>query len=290
MNADLTIREIPAIDRGVQVLLANLMEDLESRIRAQLDRPAHVRDSVVFPDVKALRIGDDWVRMNDVVAVVADLKGSTNLSLGRYVNTTVRLYESATGGGVKVASCFKPVFTDIQGDGFFCLFHGDGAYSKAMAAAMSLAYYSKEILEPAIKKVVHDSRARTGLKVGVAAGRLAVGRLGVGSMTELIWPGKPVNWAFKCSGAADRHQVIVTQRVFERVIDSNEYFLRPCYIPGHGHGLRMWSPVPVDSLPGVKCHVRKIPWCPEVADEFANPHLREKLSNMQAIGNGRDII
>ena len=72
------------------------------------------------------------------------------------MNTTVRLYEAATGGGVTVASAFGPVFTDIQGDGFFSLFHGEDAYRRAMGAAMSLAYFSKEVLEPAIVKFLGE--------------------------------------------------------------------------------------------------------------------------------------
>ena len=138
---------------------------------------------------------------------------------------------------------------------------------------MSLAYFSKQIIEPKIVKFTGSDRAMTGLKVGVAAGRLAVGRVGIRGLNELVWPGKPVNWAFKCSGAADRHQVIVTERVYNRIVEPNEFILRPCYLPHHGHGFRMWTSVPVPALPGVRCFGRKIPWCPEVADRFCEAVL-----------------
>jgi class 3 adenylate cyclase len=142
---------------------------------------------------------------------VADLKSSTKLGTGRHINTTVRLYQAATGGGVEVATRFGPEFTDIQGDGFFSLFHGQDAYARAIAAAMSLAYFSKEVLEPRITQFLGEDCPATGLKVGIVAGRLAGGPVGVHGATELVWPGKPVNWAFKCSGAADRHQIVVTR-------------------------------------------------------------------------------
>jgi class 3 adenylate cyclase len=247
-----------------------------------------VEDVDDFPDVEGFRPGGKWARLHDV-AVVADLKGSTRLGMGRYVNTTVRLYRAATGGGVKVACRFDPAFTDIQGDGFFCLFHGDDAYQRGMAAAMSLAYFSKEVLEPAIRKFAGEDCLRTGLKVGVAVGRLAVGRVGIRGTSELIWPGKPVNWAFKCLGAADAHQVIVTERVFNNVIQSNEYLLRPCRLSGHWHANwpsgEQWAPVSVPALPGVSCFVRKVPWCPEVADQFCQAlldgEIRQSASGLQ---------
>jgi class 3 adenylate cyclase len=257
----------------VSVTFADFMETLEDDVARCLRTSPTVRDVDAFPDLAEIRHGDEWVRMHDVVAVVADLKGSTQLSLNRYVNTTVRIYQAATGGGVKVATRFGPAFTDIQGDGFFCLFHGDDAYRNSMAAAMSLAYFSKEILEPAIKNFSGAERVLTGLKIGVDIGRLAVGRVGVRGTSELIWPGKPVNRAFKCSGAADRHQVVVTSRVFSGIVEKNEFLLRPCYVRGHGHGLLMWSSISVRALPGESCWVRKVPWCPEVIDTFCDAVL-----------------
>ena len=274
------------------MIIDRLMRDLEGEVTRQLQMPVTVKDVDDFPDLDELRPGGQWTRLEDVVAVVADLKGSTRLGMGRYVNTTVRLYRAATGGGVKVVSRFAPSFTDIQGDGFFSLFHGDDAYQRGMAAAMSLAYFSNEVLEPAIEKFAGEDCPRTGLKVGVAAGRLAVGRVGVRGTSELIWPGKPVNWAFKCSGAADAHQVIVTERVFDTVIRSNEYLLRPCYVNGHWHGNwptgEQWTSVSVASLPRVDCFVRKIPWCSEVADQFCQALLDGKTR--QPTGDWRRFL
>lgn len=271
------------------MIIDGLMRDLEGEVTRHLRTAVTVEDVDDFPDLDELHSGGKWTRLHDVVAVVADLKGSTRLGMGRYVNTTVRLYRAATGGGVKVACLFDPAFTDIQGDGFFSLFHGDDAYERAMAAAMSLAYFSKEVLEPAIRKFAGEDCPRTGLKVGVAAGRLAVGRVGIRGTSELIWPGKPVNWAFKCSGAADAHQVIVTERVFNNVIRSNEYLLRPCYVNGHWHGNwpsgEQWAPISVAALPKVSCFVRKVPWCPEVADQFCQAllegEIRQSASGLQ---------
>jgi class 3 adenylate cyclase len=259
------------------MVIGKLMRDLDDEVGELLRTPVTVKDVNEFPDLGDIRPGRTWARMNDVVAVVADLKGSTRLGMDRYVNSTIRLYRAATGGGVRVACRFGPQFTDIQGDGFFSLFQGKDAYQRGVAAAMSIAYFSKEVLEPAIEKFAGKDCPKTGLKVGVAAGRLAVGRVGRQGDSELVWPGRPVNFAFKCSGAADAHQVIVTQRVFDNVIRENEYLLRPCYRVGHWHGHwptgEQWKPVPVHALGKTRCFGRSTPWCPEVADEFCQAVL-----------------
>jgi class 3 adenylate cyclase len=250
--------------------MRKLMTSLDIKVKTTLSTPVKVQDVESFPREDDARSSKTWKRMADVAAVVADLKGSTKLGTGRHINTTVRIYEAATGGGVEVAQSFGPDFTDIQGDGFFSLFYGEDAYARAMAAAMSLAYFSNEVLEPRIRQLLGKDCPDTGLKVGVAAGRLAVGPVGVRGATELVWPGKPVNWAFKCSGAADRHQVVVTERVYRRAVLPNEYLLRQCYVIGHQHSNwqagSMWAPVEVPALRGVRCFVRKTPWCPDIVD------------------------
>lgn len=257
--------------------MRKLMASLDRQVKTTLSTPAKVQDVECFPSCDKARSSKAWKRMTEVVAVVADLKSSTKLGTGRHINTTVRLYEAATGGGVEVTESFGPDFTDIQGDGFFSLFHGEDAYARAMAAAMSLAYFSNEVLEPRITHFLGRDCPKTGLKIGVAAGRLAVGPVGVRGATELVWPGKPVNWAFKCSGAADRHQVVVTERVYQRAVLPSEYLLRQCYVIGHQHSNwqagSMWASIGVPALRGVRCFVRKIPWCPDVVDVSCNAVL-----------------
>jgi class 3 adenylate cyclase len=269
-------------------LLDNLVSDLRAEVVDHLSNAVGVTDSEHFPNLSHINRGH-WVRMEDVVAVVADLKASTRLGMNRYVNTTLRLYQAATGCGVKMAARFDPAFIDIQGDGFFCLFHGEMAHERAAAAAMALAFFSKEVLEPSIRDHLGPGCPPTGLKVGVAMGRLAVGSVGVRASAELVWPGKPVNWAFKCSGAAGRHQVVVTENVFDQIVWPNEFLKRPCYLSGHFHGNwpsgELWRPIGVKALPGVRCYERQEPWCPEVADRFCTAllagHSQQSTSGWQ---------
>jgi class 3 adenylate cyclase len=254
------------------------MKGLASSVRAELSTPATVHDVEVFPDVTSLRHDKRvWQRFSDAVVVVADLKNSTRLGMGKNVNSSVRLYRAATGAGVQLVTEFDPAFVDIQGDGFFAIFHGLDAYRRGIASAMSLAVFSESVLEPQVREFMGVGCPPTGLKTGVAAGRLAVNKIGVRGAAELVWAGKPVNRAFKCSGSADRHQIVVTRQVYDRVVSKNDYLTQPCFIPGHSDGGYLgglWAPTQVRALPGIPCMVRTKPWCEEVAEDCCTAVLR----------------
>jgi class 3 adenylate cyclase len=77
-------------------------------------------------DVSTLPIeARKWIKIPDVVAVVADLRNSTQLGTDRWAASTASIYQAATGGVVEVLNQFQADFIQIQGDGAFGLFWGD---------------------------------------------------------------------------------------------------------------------------------------------------------------------
>jgi len=247
-----------------------LMETEKTAVDKELSTTALVDDVDEFPDLARLSVdGRRWKRIAPVVVVVADLKHSTKLGMGKNVNTTVRIYRSATTRGVGIMDHFEPNFSEVQGDGFFGIFHGTDAYERAMASAMALAHFSKYILEPGVVKFLGRGCPATGLKIGVTDGTVAVSHLGVQGASNNVWAGKPVNWAFKCSAAADRHQVIVTESVYDKVVVGNDHLTKPCYVAGHHHGGMLsasWTTARVNSI-DEWCMLRKHPWCEDVGEE-----------------------
>lgn len=248
------------------------MAGLQKKVRNDLKPGGRVEDVAAFPDVDNLPIqGSTWLRLEEVVAVVADLKASTRLSFDRQIRTTVRMYQAATSRSVELAAEFDPAYIDIQGDGFFALFHGEEAYRAGVCAAMALAVFSRDVLEPAFQAAWEGSDyLRTGLKIGMGCGSVAVKRVGVRASSAPVWAGKPVNWAFKCAGAANAHELVVTEPVFTQVVHGNDYLDHPCLHRGHGSPFESpWSEVTVAPLQGrTKCYRRKSPWCREAAEEY----------------------
>jgi len=94
-----------------------------------------------------------------------------------------------------------------------------------------------------------------------------------------VWAGKPVNWAFKCSAAADRHQLIVTNSVFKKVVEGNDYLTKPCYVAGHQHGgtlSALWATTWVQAT-GEMCLLRKDPWCAAAGEEACAAILKGEV-------------
>ncbi len=207
-----------------------------------------------------------WFKLDEIVVVFADLKNSTALGVNKHDKSTARIYEASTGVGVRLLQNFHPKYVEVQGDGFFGVFHGDRADVKAMTAAMMLAHFSKYILEPQIKKSREAiSCPETGLKLGVTTGRTLVKQIGVPGFERPVWAGKPVNYSAKCAEFGEAHQVIVMENLYKQVIEHNDYFLQPCYHRGHpkGHNSSTtgrWRPVKVPAI-AYKCLASDVPWC-----------------------------
>ena len=183
------------------------LADVGDRARDDLATAVEVRDVDDIPSLEDMYVDKRvWLRLTKVFAVSADLRDSTSLSTkDKYVNTSARLYEAATGSAVRVLGRFDPGFMDIQGDGMFALYHGDRALERAFCAAVSLKTFSERHLVPLIHELFSESFPETGFKLGMASGTLAVKKVGVRGTNEPVWAGKPVNWAAKCAQRADRH-------------------------------------------------------------------------------------
>ncbi|HEX2027460.1 MAG TPA: hypothetical protein VHF25_05620 [Nitriliruptorales bacterium] len=213
--------------------------------------------------------------VKDVAVLVGDLVNSTKLSFSQYVNTSASVYESATGGAVRVVtdSAFFPNYIQIQGDGFFCLFHGGQAVQRAVAAGITLKTFSEKVLVPRMEGLLSPRTPKTGFKAGVAIGTLAAKRVGRRGVNDIVSAGKPVNWAFKCAQAANRHQLIPTERAFNQIRD-NDYLRWSCGCDGEGNPSSvsdLWHTTTVTKLPAehMNCYQLDASWCDIHGDEFA---------------------
>ncbi len=105
-----------------------------------------------------------WTRISDVVAVVADLKSSTQLGTGSKAASTASIYEAGTGGVVKIFDLFAADFLQIQGDGAFALFWGELRFQRAAAAGITIKTFSLDLTEKIEKK--WPSKPQTGVQGG----------------------------------------------------------------------------------------------------------------------------
>jgi len=266
---------------GINDFLGELGERANKDLREKVD----VREVDDFPEKDEVSSDRIWLRIDDVVAVVADLKNSTALSFKKHPQTSAKLYEAVTGNCTRIVSRFDADFVDIQGDGLFALYHGERAYERALCAGITLKTFGQKQLVPAIEgwEQRGDQFPETGLKVGTHSGVLAVKRVGVKSRThewkEPVWAGRPVNWAFKCAQRADAHQLVCTQSVYGK-FENNDYVTHSC---GCGFGdtpsapsNAIWNNIDMQGkLPADKAPTKVLlsSWCVEHGDEFCEAIL-----------------
>lgn len=266
---------------NVNELVADLGED----IKTELSETVEIVEHDEWPKSSEIYIESrKWARIEDVVVVAGDLKNSTQLGFNKYVKTSASIYEAAMTSSVKVLAKFDPRFVDIQGDGFFALFHGQRAVERGLCAAVTLKTLSDRELGPQLTEETDDN-VPTGLKLGMDRGVLAVKKVGVrGDHNERVWAGKPVNWAFKCAQAADRDELIVTSRVWSKLSD-NEYVTHSCDCSDYPS--EIWLSSHVETLPSSEQHVcRKLisyGWCEHCGDGFAQ-HILDGDKKRNKVG------
>jgi class 3 adenylate cyclase len=269
----------------------DLLSEAGERARDELKTPVEIVDVDEFPEPEDMYVdARKWMKIEDVVAVVVDLKGSTALDYkGKHANTSARLYEAVTGCGVKLVNEFEPQFVDIQGDGFFGLFHGERAYERALCAGITLKTFSSRDLVPAIDETMSDRFPKTGLKVGLAASTLTVKRVGTRVTNEPVWAGKAVNWASKCAQRAEAHELIATSKVFNRFAQ-NDYVTHSCgCVDGEPQdSIRyLWMDTQVVALGegNVDCKLLRTAWCENCGDEFCQAILDGKTDRDEVVAS-----
>jgi len=277
--------------------LDELLTDLSDATKTELASMPEVKEAGDTIDIATLPIeARRWIKIKDVVAVVADLKNSTKLGTGKKAASTASIYQAATGGVVNIYDKFNADFIQIQGDGAFALFWGDKRYERAACAGVTVKTFSRDIAEQIEKK--WETTPETGFKVGIASSRILVKRIGTPrnpAQQEPVWAGKAVNYAAKAAQGADRHEMVITGTVWDH-FEPNDYlaFSCPC---GDGPALGIWTNTTIDRLPeddpDAQGRMLTVGWCTTHGSTYCDAimagtkkrndvdHLRDALRKTQ---------
>lgn len=261
-----------------EVDLKALLDDQDAHVRSEFDTKPEVIEAGLYLDLTDLAIqARTWHKLDDVVAVVADLKNSSALGTGRQHDaSTASIYEAAVRPVVDILNEFRADDIDIQGDGAFGLFWGSDRYERALCAGITVKTFSEASLEPRMEKKWPEA-PKTGFKVGIASSRVLAKRIGIPRSThqEEVWAGKAVNYAAKAAQTADRREMVVTDPVWQRV-EKNDYLAMSCGCTGPSDTI--WEDVEITQLPGEESsrYGRKLTshWCEKCGPEFCEAVLR----------------
>jgi len=258
--------------------LEDLLESCDEHVRDELKNMPEVVDVTDFdpaeeaPPIEARR----WFRVEDAVAVVADLKSSTKLGLHKYAQSTASIYEAALRPVVDIFVEFGAGWMPIQGDCVIGVFWDDTAIERALCAGITVKTFSELHLVERLTKKWPDSLPSTGFKVGMATSTLLVKRIGRPRTPHqaLVWPGKALNYAVKAAQSGDAHELIVTGSVWDAISD-NDYvtFTCDCSTPTptlwHDHDIEKLDHDDVERTG--RCLTSK--WCTVCGESFCNAIL-----------------
>lgn len=268
--------------------LPELLGGLDDAVKTELVSTPAVVDRANDLDVDNLPIvARRWHKVSDAVAVVADLKNSTKLGTSKWAASTASIYEASTGSVVRIFDEFDADFLAIQGDGAFGLFWGERRYERALCAGITIKTFSRDMVERLEKR--WPDLPETGFKVGVASSRLLAKRIGTPrnpAQQEPVWAGKAVNYAAKAAQGADRHIMIVTGSVWDRV-ENNDYLAISCPC-GTGPSLSIWEDTEIERLPEgdpeAQGRALTAAWCSVHGEEYCAAVLDGKRSRRDADG------
>ena len=261
------------------VELNSLLNKLQERTATKFERmPSVVLKDGAFDITKLPVDKPEWHRITDLVAVMFDLKSSTNLEKGRKPASTASIYDAGVGGVVQIFNSFDADFVDIQGDGGFGLFGGERRYEHALCAAISIHTFSDDFESQLEAK--WSEAPSTGFKVGIASGPILAKRVGLAKhldMQEPVWAGRPVNYAAKAAQQTEPGKTLVTGSVWDAV-SNNDYIAFSC---GCTEGVEggvpsfLWEERTLDNIPDAEKHgqVLKSGWCVNHGEEYCNAIL-----------------
>ena len=238
-----------------------------------------------------------WWRIPQVTAVFADLKGSTKMSATESRTDAAVAYTLFIRAMVIILERFEARYIDIQGDGIFGLFSGQGSRFLAAACAITMRTEIQRTVDVEFQRCTSaDSEIEVG--IGIDEGTLLVRRLGLrGTKQNEVWVGKPVNVAAKLSSEAESNQVVVSDRVYQQYKQASLLRQRAltwscgCSNGTRGTGLNvrmgqtspLWkrSPAPTDvGLDFAYLHRLNSPWCALHGADFCEAIITGKRPRM----------
>lgn len=199
--------------RGWDLKLDDVVNDVANQVSQQAGLGVQISRLNEIPEVGPQNRGL-WNQISNATAIFADLKSSTTLNTDHSPRAAAFAYTYFIRAMTVILERFGAQYIDIQGDGIFGLFSGEGSTFKAASCAITM---KTEVERTVSVQFATDTKVDWQLAagVGVDMGTLLVRRLGLrGAKENEVWAGKPVNVAAKLSSQALSNQVVVSDRVY----------------------------------------------------------------------------
>jgi class 3 adenylate cyclase len=200
----------------------SLSDDLKLEVDAIFEKKWELRDGLVVPDDKSIRLNNDGVKI-DATVLYADLADSTDMVNTKKKTFSAEVFKSFLWCAGKIINDSTGNITSFDGDRIMAVFVGNSKNTNAVKAALKINWSVKNIVNPAMRKVYDtDFVVRHG--VGIDMSELLVAKTGIRGSNDLVWVGPAANYAAKlCQLREGNYSTWISKNVFNNLNASAKY-------------------------------------------------------------------
>ena len=196
-----------------------MRRDIVDKVEECLSTRFDVRTGRKVPNVSRLTFKSDGV-VYDGTVLYSDVVGSTKLGSQVGYDVTAKIIQAFMIGTSALITELDGRVTAFDGDRAMAVFDGDDQEQTAVSCAFQITYFVSEILNPLISKHLSERPLPEPLRCcsGVDAGEMFVVKVGHRGNNDLLWSGRPANFAAKLSAHRKPFfSTVITHRVFSQL-------------------------------------------------------------------------
>lgn len=262
--------------------IAELIEVSEE----EYDEGASVESRRLIPAPDGIpQRNNKWLKIEGVISVFVDMKGSTELSAAKKDKSTAEIYQFFTNTMVKILSKFGASYIDVKGDGVFGLFN-PGLPHTALSAAVTCKTFCEQEFSGKVKA---KRKVELGCHIGIDQKTVLVKRVGIeprdsddSHLRNEVWAGKPVNMSAKLATSVGAGELMVSDRFFRKL--TNDHAKKSCSCGSGSERKSLWEEVDVESeekFDFKKAYVLRSNWCKVHGREYCQELVRQERDDIR---------
>lgn len=188
--------------------------DLAAEVQGILGPLWNEQGALVVPEPEDLALGNHTKTLADASVLYADLDGSTSM-----VDTypwwfSAEVYKIYLLCAARIIRDGGGSITAYDGDRVMAVFMGDGHVDAAVRAAARINFAVQNLLQPALNRRYPDRPFALKHCIGIDKGSLRAARIGIRKYNDIVWVGRPANYAAKLTSIGE-HPLWITGAVFD---------------------------------------------------------------------------
>lgn len=205
--------------------MASIKGELTSAVSETLYAPWNMRAGTVVPTTETVALLGGGVEL-DAVVLYADLAQSSKLASEFDQRVAAKVIKSFLICAVKIIKKNDGEVTSFDGDRVMGIFLGASKNSNAAKCALQINWAVSNLIRPKLTEYFTSIKA-SGFQIthgcGVDSGKVLAVRAGVRGANDLIWIGRPPNFAAKLSDIRDSsYTSYISSDVYSRLNEESK--------------------------------------------------------------------